>query len=398
MEFLKDKKYLVHVVVIPTNSGIYDVKKHDQYEFMIEKGIIVTSIYEFGQPKYYLQQAVKFFYYISRLAFLKKVLPIHGDRLKRILFYLIRVFSRLDNDFTPSVIQKFQSSIVIVDEIIFHHNRSFFIDKLLEDWKKNKFFKLYAFSTGQDPYTNLWDDKEWGKLELTKNNVIDVPLFVPGPNDEAIMKSQLPNVIVKVLGNPRFDKLWVNFQNEIVQLNSNLKKNLPSVHHRIVFMLSKFEYGVDSLNLVEAINTCAKLDSTIVVVKPHTRGMNFWEVGNEINPQVIDGSGYSSSELIHWSNSIFFTGSSIVFHALVLRKNVIYLRYCQKYKSIYDNSRIIKVANSVDDVLKSIDASSENDLNEKHFQSYLALHIYNGNENGTVSQDVKKYIESLAND
>ena len=105
MEFLKDKKYLVHIVVIPTNSGIYDVKTHDHYQFMIEKGIIVTNIYEFGLPKFFLRQAIKLFYCISRSVLIKKVLRIQVDRLKRIAFYGIKLLSHSDNYFIPSVIK-----------------------------------------------------------------------------------------------------------------------------------------------------------------------------------------------------------------------------------------------------------------------------------------------------
>jgi hypothetical protein len=119
-------------------------------------------------------------------------------------------------------------------------------------------------------------------------------------------------------------------------------------------MLSKFEYGVIISNLIETINSLASIKNITVVIKPHTRGMEVAGFLDCLDSNVVLGEDYSSSELISWSDFVFFTGSSIVFQGLILNKMVVYLKFCQKYQTIYDNSDGLFVVNNLEDILKII--------------------------------------------
>jgi hypothetical protein len=399
-EFAQDANYSVTIIAIPTNTGIQDPKSHELYESANKNGIAITTIYDFGDAGLLLLSMFRLYVRTAGCKAMEKLCPRLHNYLLSTVFRIVRWRSIRNNRFIPGIFEKFESAIVIADEIIFHQERSFFIDNLYTYWKKLNTFELYAFLTGQDTYIDLWEDNAWGDAPVHSRESIGVTLFVPGPNDARVMRAQLPSEDIVVTGNTRFDKSWV------VQRAGLSPKGAKSISRqvgvkagvvKIVFMLSKIEYGVEVVDLVETMNRCAVLDNSVVIMKPHTRGMKFDALGHPLNTRILDGSDYSSSDLIEWADFVFFTGSSIAFHALVLGKKVCYLRYCQRYKSIYDAGEAVIVADSIAEVLKCIHSPDACYHSEKEALRFLATHIYNGNENGQVCQDVKARIECLSN-
>jgi hypothetical protein len=110
------------------------------------------------------------------------------------------------------------SSFVIIDEIIYSYGRSFFVDILRDFWLKAKSFKIFSFITGQDTYINLWHDKKNTSRDNKPINFLNIPIFVPGPNDKVIIKNQFPNEKVLIVGNTRFDRNWINYIQIRVQI------------------------------------------------------------------------------------------------------------------------------------------------------------------------------------
>ena len=399
-EFAHDDNYSVTIIAIPTNAGLQDPKSHELYEFAAKNGIAITTIYDFGDAGLLLLSMFRLYTWVAGCKAIEKFFPRLHNYLLSAVFRIVRRLSISNHRFIPGILEKFESSIVIVDEIIFHRGRSCFIDDLYRSWEKLHSFELYAFLTGQDPYIDLWEDIAWGAAAVYARESIGIPLFVPGPNDARVMSAQSPNENIVVTGNTRFDKSWV------VLRASLSKKGAESISRqvgvkaggvKIVFMLSKIEYGVKVVDLVETINRCAALDNSVVIMKPHTRGMKFDALDYPLSTRIVNGSDYSSSDLIEWADFVFFTGSSIAFHALLSGKKVCYLRYCQKYKSIYDAGEAVTVADSIVEVLKYIHSPDAFIRSEKEALPFLNTHIYNGNENGQVCRDVKARIECLSN-
>lgn len=400
LEFAHDDNYCVTIIAIPTNAGLQDPKSHELYEFAAKNGIAITTIYDFGDAGLLLLSMFRLYAWVAGCKALEILSPRLYSYLSSAVFRIVRRLSISNYRFIPGILEKFESSIVITDEIIFHKGRSFFIDDLYRSWKKLHAFELYAFLTGQDPYIDLWEDTAWGDAPVYAREPIGVPLFVPGPNDARVMRAQLPNENILVTGNTRFDKSWVVLRASLSQKGAECISRQVGVRAgevKIVFMLSKIEYGVDVVALVETMNRCAALDNSVVIVKPHTRGMKFDALGYPLSTRIVDGSDYSSSDLIEWAEFVFFTGSSIAFHALLSGKKVCYLRYCQKYKSIHDAGEAVMVADSIVEVLKYIYSLDAFHRSEKEALRFLTTHIYNGNENGQVCLDVKALIERLSN-
>ena len=398
-EFAQDTNYSVTIIAIPTNAGLQDPKLHELYEFASKNGIAITTIYDFGDTGLLLLSIYRLYTWVAGCKAIERVFPRLHYYLKFAVFCIVRRLSISHQGFIHGILKKFESSIVMVDEIIFHRGRSFFIDSLYTSWKKLRAFELYAFLTGQDPYIDLWEDNAWVRPAICVSESIDVPLFVPGPNDALVMRAQLPNENILITGNTRFDKSWVVrraslSRKGVVSISKQIGAKVGKI--KIVFMLSKIEYGVEVINLVETMNRCAALDNSIVIMKPHTRGMNFNALGYPLNARIVDGSEHSSSDLIEWADFVFFTGSSIAFHAILSGKKVCYLKYCQRYRSIYDAGESVLVADNIEEALKYIYLPNAFSHCEAETLRFLATHVYNGNKNGQVCQDIKARIEYLS--
>jgi hypothetical protein len=284
------------------------------------------------------------------------------------------------------------SSFVIIDEIIYSYGRSFFVDILRDFWLKAKSFKIFSFITGQDTYINLWHDKKNTSRDNKPINFLNIPIFVPGPNDKVIIKNQFPNEKVLIVGNTRFDRNWINY------LHTNKSANIfddnlsTSNRRRIVFMLSKMEYGVNELKLIDTINEISKIEFVEIAIKPHTRGMQINQIKNLLNPKVFIADSYSSTQLINWCDYIFFTGSSIVFQGIILNKIIVFLSYCQNYQTIFDDCEFIFNPKDLNDAV-SIITDSKQDTLSHDTAPFLNTHIFNNIESGLICKEIKSKIE-----
>ncbi len=392
LEFCKDKKYhSVSIIGIPTNKGINNPNKHELKGLLLENNIQVISLFDLVNHKTLLRML---YYLYDRIdqnnsnRFLAKVLY----KTKEQLFNIMFVLSVRDKIWIEKIIQYFKSSIIIMDEIAFQKGRSFFVDELIKKYNIVD-YSIYSFLTGQDTFLNLWHDKKVD-YEFKLYEKACIPLFVPSKNDKNVLMKKVPIESIDVVGNTRFDSSWINTLVEIASKNIEkdhlLKKNSEK---KIVFMLSKIEYGVDLQNLIETINICAKIKNSCVIVKPHTRGMTLDAFKSRLNDSVYDGAKYSSNELTIWADTVLFTGSSIVFQAMLLKKKVIYLKYCHKYNTIFDDSDAVLIARSADDVKEFvIDNNIDTPLQEK-VSNFLKMNIHNGIDSGLVCRSIKNQIE-----
>lgn len=392
LEFCKDKKYeRVNIIGIPTNKGINNPRKHELSNFLLENNIEITTIYNLANNKSLLK-AIYLFYDKIDQNHPNKLLAKAFNKIKQQLFRIILFLSVRDKTWIEEIIQYLRSSIIIIDEIAFQKGRSFFVDEVI-----NKYdivdYSIYSFSTGQNTFLNLWYDK---KVDNIFQSPVDfeIPLFVPSKNDKNVLMKKFPIESINVVGNTRFDSSWINTLAEIASKNIEkdhlLKKNS---NKKIVFMLSKIEYGVDLQNLIETINICAKIKNSCVIVKPHTRGMTLDPIKNQLNKNVFDGSKYSSNELTVWADTVLFTGSSIIFQAMLLKKKVIYLKHCHRYNTIFDDSDAVLIARSADDVKEFvINIGVDKSMQEK-VSDFLKVNIHNGINSGLVCRSIKNQIE-----
>ena len=90
-------------------------------------------------------------------------------------------------------------------------------------------------------------------------------------------------------------------------------------------MLSKWKDKDDKKLILSAIIAASKIEDVEVIVKPHTRGMNF-NFSMPSNILVVDENVHSR-QLIEESNVVVFTRSSIFLDAVLLDKPLIHMSY-----------------------------------------------------------------------
>jgi len=386
--FANQSQYKVSIISIPTNNGINDFKHHEILGYLDNSNVHYQTIFDLNNR--YIPKILYWLYNIIQPR--KGVIGIIFNRLKQKIFKVIVFISYRSNYWFEDIIKSFDKSIIIIDEVVFQKNRSFFVDELIEH---KDHFSIYSFITGQDTYLNLWHDKDIS-IPFEKLPSLEIPLFVPSENDRRINQKNFPDVKVITVGNTRFDLPWVKKLSSLakkdIKANDMLKK---TCEHKIIFMLSKIEYGVDLDNIIEIINECAKINNSLVILKPHTRGMTIDIWKDRLNSSVLDGSVYSSSVLIEWADTVLFTGSSIVFQAMILHKKVIFLKYCQKYETIFDKVSSICLSQNLQNTIDYVKKVSIDSIDSIGLDKFVKVHTQNGLSGGIVCKSVVNLIENM---
>ena len=378
----KKKKFKINVFFYPTNNSFFNYETYENISLIKKKNIKLYSFINF----IYNSNFVKFYFYLSNFFknlfydiiffrknkfFLKSLVVLDGFFLKYI---------RYDERKIVSLLKK---NIFIFDDIILNKFRSNFI-LFLEKIKIQK--KIYAIQTGQDTYINLKRNNSQKKNK--KSELLTSRFFVPSLNDKNIFKNKIQNDIY-VLGNTRFEKNWIYY------LNRNAKKiKINNCNrYKIVFMLSKLEYGIKLKSLINTLEYLGKMKDVTLILKPHTRGMELKKFFNKNKySNILNGEQYDSTSLIKWSDQILFTGSSIIFQAMVLNKKCIFLKNCLFVKSIFDQTNsVFKVEklSQLSDIIRSKKSK------KKFVNSFIKKTVYNGNNSDFVNNKLYKTIKKL---
>ena len=191
------------------------------------------------------------------------------------------------------------------------------------------------------------------------------------------------------MGNTRFEKKWIYY------LNRNAKKiEINNCNrYKIVFMLSKLEYGIKLKSLINTLEYLGGMKDVTLILKPHTRGMELKKFFNKNKySNILNGEQYDSSSLIKWSDQILFTGSSIIFQAMILNKKCIFLKNCLFVKSIFDQTNSVfklEKLSHLSDIIRS------NKSKKKFVNAFIKKTVYNGNNSDFVNNKLYQTIKKL---
>ena len=276
-----------------------------------------------------------------------------------------------------------QENILIFDDIILDKTRS----KLFKVFEKEKIYKkILAIHTGQDTYINLNRDFK-NDFVLKKENEFLVDKFlVPSLNDKKVYEERNIKNKVYTLGNTRFQEDWVKYLNDQSE-RIRLKK---TTKYKLALMLSKIQYGIKIESLIETIKFLSKLEDVTLIIKPHTRGM---DLNHFINlnkyKNIINGEQYDSSTLIKWSSHVLFTGSSIIFQAMILQKKCIFLKNCLSVSSIFDNTNSVFIVNELNKLYETIKLES---IEKNKVLNFLKKEVYNDGNSNSANEAIYKII------
>jgi hypothetical protein len=270
-----------------------------------------------------------------------------------------------------------EKAIVIGDDILATPERSLVVPWIVA----HPSARLYCLSHGQNTYLNLWHDLP---KKAAKSIGYSLRIFSPSENDRRILQTQHRDAEVITIGNTRFDIDWVRNTQEQSSGRGAAVLLEPFDGTKIGFMMSKMEYGLEASNVLSLINQIASRNDTKLVLKPHTRGMSLDDYKSQIADGVIVGNNVPSSEIIDWADIIIFTGSSIIFEAMIKRKRVLFLAALQKYQTIFDELPPIAVFQAGADVGEAISRLEHEAYDYDAIDEFLASHTHNHIPGGRV--------------
>ena len=271
------------------------------------------------------------------------------------------------------------NAIIIIDDIYLDPERS----KIVEWLRKKSDLSIFCIAHGQNTYFNLWHDKIGG-IQLRKTNNNNIVVFSPSENHSRVLNKAHPGIKTFTIGNTRFDKQWI--------INDPLKKLVTDyttghdARIKVLFTLSKIDYGQDAETLSEIINCILDSDEIILCLKPHTRGMSVSELNINQNANLRIETLVSTRQLIEWSDIVLYTGSSIIFEAMIKNKKTLYLKSQQKYKTIFDMLPINLKHYTGDNIIDKIKKLEMPENVEFDMNNFLIEHTYGKNSDGKVCE------------
>lgn len=288
-----------------------------------------------------------------------------------------------------------------------YHNKNFFSEKLLIKFLKENNFKtvtienslnkkrkviiLNACNRSNIPIisvaSGLFTVKKKEKIDLAYFEKIN--LFL-SPNLFAPYKNYILNSKkFKLIGSPRYDEDWIEILNKIYAnkiLNPHLKNKIKIA----LFQRSTAYNFREQQSLINQINNLNNIEL---------------KIGNkprEIVPLKISLFGqdkFNTTELINWADIVVSSATSILVEAIQKSKLTICLEYLQPEKDNYasffsDYPKIIKIANSSNEVIQSIEGFKKNKknikVNQEDLDDFYKSFIYKKDNQSNILDNILK--------
>lgn len=272
-----------------------------------------------------------------------------------------------------------KDNVIIVDDIFLDEDRTFVVRWL----KENVQSKVLCMAHGQNTYLNLWND-----LPLMKNikrvSQGGLTVYSPSSNHSSYLDQFYTDISFINIGNTRFDTDWVLHHTPM--FNHKKLKIFNNYKTKVLFVMSKLEYGQDASLVAKFIHTICRLDNLALCLKPHTRGMSIESLDISLGNNISVEYGTPTSELIHWADIVVFTGSSIIFEAMIKHKKILYLSCLQNYQTIFDTLPEDLICRELNDIGENIERLSEVDHAES-LNEFLITHVFAGERDGKVCKN-----------
>jgi hypothetical protein len=265
-----------------------------------------------------------------------------------------------------------------------YHNKDFFSEKQLVEFFKKNNFKTVTIENSLNkkrkvkiinvcnrlniPIINiasgLFTVKKKEKIDLDNFDKIDFFLTpnLFAPYQEYILNSKK----FKLVGSPRYDEEWIDTLSKIY-MNKYINKNLEDKINVVFFQRTT------AYNFNEQLILFNKIKNLDIV------NLRIGNKPREIVPLKVSLFGqdiFNTTELINWADIVVSSATSILVESVQKNKLTICLEYLQPEKDNYasffsDYPNITKIANSDNDVIKSIEEFKQNNKIEKINQDDL---------------------------
>lgn len=268
--------------------------------------------------------------FLRPLAFLLKL--VHVACLQLLKHFLLR-----PQPWMRAVFQDWNADAIIVDEALSQPGRSYLLDSVIRP-AVEKGLTAYIIKTGHHTYIS--DNPTGGALPKYQKTAV-CKNITPSDLDMQVHSKHYPDEPHFMAGNLRMDPAWIKtLHADILQPpyfdKQRYMQKLPDGKMKIALMLSKLNYGVDISQLKVMIQCLGQMEGVAFVVKPHTRGMKFDLMSKEELGRTVIVDDIPSPLLLEWADLQLFTGSSIIYHAMVLGKEVGLIKFCKTIDTIFD--------------------------------------------------------------
>lgn len=396
-EFAQDKSFHVRVIGYPADGNIGNPEAHEAFSYMKNK---LNVSFQTVIDDIYAPLHLKLLHCAERnLARARKSklgrLSISSTILKGLhvpLLILMRKLLKKPAPWLMDAAKNWNADIIFIDELYAQRGRSHLADHVLPKLHEVG-ASIYIIKTGQHVY-NSFRPNEGETSAYTRTDA--KYFFTPALLDENFGRSFFPNENFLTAGNLRMDTGWIRkLHTEVLRLphynDAEKIKVLPEGKIKIALMLSKLSYGVKTEELKAAIRLVGRMGNVAFVIKPHTRGMKFdFMPKSEIGHAVIVDD-IPSAILCDWADLQLFTGSSIVFHAMVLGRAVGFLKFCQKQETIFDDGKScinLEGLAELEKLITEMIAGKE----ALDYRAFMTHYVYAGDEAGGIAGRYKNII------
>ena len=248
----------------------------------------------------------------------------------------LHYFSRLKTSYTNHVLKNLNFKTIVENNnntiFLFDHSNSSFIENAFNYSILNG-IPISLLMHGLDPTENLLMST---KMLVTDNsnkywqhfNKADAFFVNNDHYKKRSISHGVDSELINTIGSARFSYTWSNVLDDITP-----KVDLPSTDSncvKIVIMLNKYRYNIWKEEIERVIKSLLLIDNVFIIVKPHTRNMEFEKFNND--KVFIADQDCHSRRLFEWSDLTLFTISSIFLDALLLDKPVLFLRLATSNK------------------------------------------------------------------
>lgn len=272
--------------------------------------------------------------------------PLHVSALQSLKKLLQR-----PQPWMKTIFESLNADAIIVDEAFAQPNRSELLDTILAPAAEAGLL-VYIIKTGHHTYIS---HNPTGGAPPPYRKTAVVKHITPSELDKELHIKQFPEDPHFMAGNLRMDPDWVKKLHSDILMppyfdKEHYTKKLPDGKMKIAVMLSKLNYGVDIPQLKAMIQALGHMDDVAFVIKPHTRGMKFDLMSKEELGKSVIVDDIPSALLLEWADLQLFTGSSIIYHAMVLGKEVGLINFCKTVETIFDEGDMCAAFNSLDEL------------------------------------------------
>lgn len=412
--FAQDERFSVRVVGYPSDGAMGSPQNHEAVPYIKDTyGVSFETLLDKAPAPLFLRVLYKIercMWHMEQKDYAPNfILALPLKAVHRVLLKIMQYSLKGKLDWLEEVTRSWEPLLIVTDEILAQKGRSYMMDKIVRD-KAEQGSTVYMVQTGHniynDPRPNKSKNARMATDNIEYNQTPAKRFFVPSKLDRHIASQFCTNENIQVHGNLRMDQEWVEILHQKILVPPYVNKEkhfqkLPQGKPKIVFMLSKLGYGVEVEELKKTIKAVANMEGVACAIKPHTRDMKFDFMSKKEIGNISIVSDVPSTLLIEWGDIILFTGSSIVFHAMLMNKGAGFLKYCQYLKTIFDEDFPGNKFNSLDEFRHFIEHWRDNgppSISESHTQALNAWLSQNVHGEITGKQTAMAYKDTILSD